>query len=159
MLLTLSVTGITHSGADVGGFFKNPDPELLVRWYQAGAYQPFFRAHAHIDTKRREPWLFDEQTKNLIREAVHHRYHLLYYWYTLFYLNEKTGVPPMLPLWANFPSDKNVFTMDDQYMVGNALLVKPVTESGITSMDIYFPGEGEVIILKDIFNSFLMLIF
>lgn len=34
MLLSLSVTGITHSGADVGGFFKNPDTELLIRWYQ-----------------------------------------------------------------------------------------------------------------------------
>jgi len=144
MLLTLSVTGISHSGADVGGFFKNPDAELLVRWYQAGAYQPFFRAHAHIDTKRREPWLFDEQTKNLIRDAVHARYNLLYYWYTLFYLNEKSGVPPMLPLWANYPNDKSVFAMDDQYMIGSALLVKPVTEAGVTSMDIYFPGEGEI---------------
>jgi len=47
-----------YAGADVGGFFGNPDPELLVRWYQLGAYYPFFRAHAHHDTKRREPWLF-----------------------------------------------------------------------------------------------------
>lgn len=46
------------AGADVGGFFGNPEPELLVRWYQVGAYYPFFRAHAHQDTKRREPWLF-----------------------------------------------------------------------------------------------------
>lgn len=45
-------------GADVGGFFGNPDTELLVRWYQLGAYYPFFRGHAHHDTKRREPWLF-----------------------------------------------------------------------------------------------------
>lgn len=46
------------AGADVGGFFGNPEPELLVRWYQVGAYYPFFRGHAHHDTKRREPWLF-----------------------------------------------------------------------------------------------------
>ena len=51
------VSGVTFIGADVGGFFKNPDAELQTRWYQAAAYQPFFRAHAHIDTKRREPWL------------------------------------------------------------------------------------------------------
>ena len=120
MLLSLSVTGISHSGADVGGFFKNPDPELLVRWYQAGAYQPFFRAHAHIDTKRREPWLFDQQTLNLIRDAVHARYALLYYWYTLFYINEVTGVPPMQPLWLSFPEETNVFGMDDQYMLGTS---------------------------------------
>lgn len=43
MLLSLGVSGLTFSGADVGGFFKNPDPELLVRWYQLGAFYPFFR--------------------------------------------------------------------------------------------------------------------
>ncbi|RVW21597.1 putative glucan 1,3-alpha-glucosidase [Vitis vinifera] len=58
MILTLGLTGMTFSGADVGGYFGNPEMELLVRWYQLGAYYPFFRAHAHQDTKRREPWLF-----------------------------------------------------------------------------------------------------
>jgi alpha 1,3-glucosidase len=34
MCLSLSVAGISFCGADVGGFFKNPDPELFIRWYQ-----------------------------------------------------------------------------------------------------------------------------
>ena len=34
MCLSLSVTGISFCGADVGGFFKNPDTELFTRWYQ-----------------------------------------------------------------------------------------------------------------------------
>ena len=50
MLLTQGIAGLPFSGADVGGFFKNPDPELLVRWYQAGSLQPFFRAHAPTST-------------------------------------------------------------------------------------------------------------
>lgn len=54
MCLSLALVGLSFCGADVGGFFKNPEPELLVRWYQMGAYQPFFRAHAHLDTGRRE---------------------------------------------------------------------------------------------------------
>jgi alpha 1,3-glucosidase len=52
----LTVGALT--GADIGGFFGNPEPDLLVRWYQVGAFYPFFRGHAHHDTKRREPWLF-----------------------------------------------------------------------------------------------------
>ena len=36
MLLTLNLVGLTQSGADVGGFFNNPEPELLTRWYQVG---------------------------------------------------------------------------------------------------------------------------
>jgi alpha 1,3-glucosidase len=59
MLLTNGIAGMTFAGADVGGFFGNPSPEMLVRWYQVGAFMPFFRAHGHIDTKRREPYLFD----------------------------------------------------------------------------------------------------
>ena len=66
--------------ADVGGFFKNPDPEMLTRWYQVAAYQPFFRAHAHIETTRREPWLFDDQWKKAMRAALRERYELLPYW-------------------------------------------------------------------------------
>lgn len=51
MVMSLGLAGITFGGADVGGFFGNPDGELLARWYQAGAFYPFFRAHAHLDSK------------------------------------------------------------------------------------------------------------
>ncbi|GLJ21834.1 hypothetical protein SUGI_0408100 [Cryptomeria japonica] len=58
MVLTLGLTGLVFSSDDVGGFFRNLESELLLRWYHLGAYYPFFRAHAHQVTKRREPWLF-----------------------------------------------------------------------------------------------------
>ncbi|XP_077537623.1 neutral alpha-glucosidase AB-like isoform X3 [Haemaphysalis longicornis] len=144
MLLSLSVTGISFCGADVGGFFRNPDSELSVRWYQAGAYQPFFRAHSHIHTKRREPWSFGPDTLELVRGALHQRYALLPLWYTLFYENERTGVPPMRPLWMEFPKDRQGFATDDQHLVGNCLLVHPVVEAGATSVSVYFPGENEI---------------
>lgn len=81
--------------ADVGGFFKHPSAELLVRWYQAGAYQPFFRSHAHLDTPRREPWLFGPENTALIRGAIRQRYTLLPYWYQAFYNAYRTGQPVM----------------------------------------------------------------
>lgn len=55
MLLSLGLTGLTYSGADVGGFFGNPDAQLMTRWYQLGVFYPFFRGHAHLETKR---WIF-----------------------------------------------------------------------------------------------------
>lgn len=79
--------------ADVGGFFKNPDVDLLVRWYQAGAFYPFFRAHAHVDTKRREPWLYDADKMAIIRDAIRMRYELLPLWYTVFRESSVTGMP------------------------------------------------------------------
>lgn len=91
---SIIIVYIFHT-ADVGGFFKHPSTELLVRWYQTGAYQPFFRAHAHLDTPRREPWLFGPENTALIREAIRQRYALLPYWYQLFYHAHTTGMPVM----------------------------------------------------------------
>lgn len=42
----------------------------MTRWMQAGAFQPFFRGHAHHDTKRKEPWVYGEPTTSIIRDAV-----------------------------------------------------------------------------------------
>jgi mannosyl-oligosaccharide alpha-1,3-glucosidase len=67
MLLSMNLAGLPNVGADVGGFFGNPELELLQRWYQAGIFYPFFRAHAHLDAKRREPWLFGDEATDRIR--------------------------------------------------------------------------------------------
>lgn len=88
-------TNCTSSKADVGGFFGNPPPEMLVRWYQVGAFAPFFRAHAHIDTKRREPYLQDEPYKSILRDILRLRYSLLPVWYTAARAASATGIPSM----------------------------------------------------------------
>ncbi|XP_041602470.1 neutral alpha-glucosidase C isoform X4 [Vulpes lagopus] len=144
MLLTLSITGISFCGADVGGFIGNPEAELLVRWYQAGAYQPFFRGHATMKTKRREPWLFGEEYTRLIREAIRQRYALLPYWYFLFYCAHVAAEPVMRPLWIEFPEELDTFGVEDEYMLGSALLVHPVTEPKATTVDVFLPGSNEV---------------
>uniref|UniRef100_A0A673WWJ6 Glucosidase II alpha subunit n=1 Tax=Salmo trutta TaxID=8032 RepID=A0A673WWJ6_SALTR len=144
MCLSLGLVGVSFCGADVGGFFKSPSTELLVRWYQTGAYQPFFRAHAHLDTPRREPWLFGPENTALIREAVRQRYALLPYWYQLFYHAHHSGQPVMRPLWVEYPHDTATFSTDDQFLLGEYLLVHPVTEEGASGVTAYLPGKGEV---------------
>ncbi|XP_008060643.1 neutral alpha-glucosidase AB isoform X2 [Carlito syrichta] len=144
MCLSLGLVGLSFCGADVGGFFKNPEPELLVRWYQMGAYQPFFRAHAHLDTGRREPWLLPSEHHNIIRDALGQRYSLLPFWYTLFYQAHREGIPVMRPLWVQYPQDVTTFSIDDQFLLGDALLVHPVSDSGAHGVQLYLPGQGEV---------------
>ncbi|OAD68408.1 glucosidase II catalytic ROT2/GLS2 [Phycomyces blakesleeanus NRRL 1555(-)] len=141
MILSNSIAGISFSGADVPGFFGNPSPELLVRWYQAAVFQPFFRGHAHIDTKRREPYLLDEPYRSITRASLRERYALLPYWYTLFFEAHKTGVPMMRPMFMEFPEDEALFTTEDQFMLGSGMLVKPVTSEGTFAAEIYFPGD------------------
>ncbi|KAJ8618783.1 hypothetical protein MRB53_014969 [Persea americana] len=142
MILTLGLTGLSFSGADVGGFFGNPEPELLVRWYQLGAYYPFFRGHAHHDTKRREPWLFGEQNTARIRDAIHIRYALLPYFYTMFREANTSGIPVMRPLWMEFPADDATFNNDEAFMIGNSILVQGIYSEGVKSTTVYLP-EGQ----------------
>lgn len=87
---------------------------------QAGAFLPFFRAHSHLDTKRREPWLYDAQTLAVVRDALRLRYTFLPHWYTVFYQHNSTGAPVIRPLWVEFPRDRQTFTIDNQLMIGQS---------------------------------------
>ncbi|XP_061700761.1 neutral alpha-glucosidase C isoform X2 [Syngnathoides biaculeatus] len=139
MCLSMCVTGISFCGADIGGFIPEPSPELLVRWYQAACLQPFFRGHSSMNTARREPWLFEEEVTDAIRSVIAERYRLLPYWYTLFYRAHTDGLPVLRPLWMEFPQERSVFSVDHQYMLGEALMACPVTEPGVTELDVLFP--------------------
>ena len=144
MLMSLGVVGYHFAGADVGGFFGNPSAELLVRWYQAGSMQPFFRGHAHIDTQRREPWLFGEAVMSQIRTVLRLRYALLPVWYTAMEESSRTGVPPMRPMFLEFPDDESLLAIEDQWMVSSSLLFKPVTAAGQTSSTVILPRNSVI---------------
>ena len=138
MLLSQNIAGFPFAGADVGGFFGNPSKELLTRWYQAGAFYPFFRGHAHIDTRRREPYLAGEPYTGIITHALRLRYQLLPAWYTAFHEASVAGAPIIRPQYYVHPSDEKGFAIDDQFYLGSTgLLVKPVTAEGAESVDIY----------------------
>ena len=79
-----------------------------MRWYQTAVFQPFFRAHAEFKTKRREPYLFGDEVTRQVKEALHLRYSLLPYLYTLFAQHAQDGSLVMRPLWYEFPADPDV---------------------------------------------------
>ena len=138
MTLSMGISGFPFAGADVGGFFGNPSKELLTRWYQAGAFYPFFRAHAHIDTRRREPYLAGEPYTQIISQALRLRYSLLPAWYTAFHEASTTGAPIVRPNYYMHPGDEKGFALDDQFYLGSyGLLAKPVTKEGSEAQDMY----------------------
>jgi alpha 1,3-glucosidase len=140
MILNNGIAGFPFAGADVGGFFGNPEKDLLTRWYQAGAFYPFFRGHAHIDARRREPYLAGEPYTGLITQALRLRYSLLPAWYTAFQEASVDGTPIIRPHYFVYPGDDNGFAIDDQFFVGSTgLLAKPVVTEGATSVEIYLP--------------------
>ncbi|KAJ2655200.1 glucosidase II [Coemansia sp. RSA 1200] len=140
MVLSNNVAGMHFAGADIGGFFGNPEKELLVRWYQLGIWHPFFRAHAHIDTKRREPWVLGEPYLSIVREAVKERYRMLPYWYTLFRIASLTGMPIVRPMWIEFPAEKELFAEQSVFMVGPSIMVVPAMDADMSKpLDVSFP--------------------
>ncbi|GAA6001422.1 hypothetical protein JCM10207_006659 [Rhodosporidiobolus poonsookiae] len=142
MILSNGIAGIVFAGSDVGGFFGNPSAELMTRWHQVGAFSPFFRAHGHIDTKRREVFLWDQPYQGIMRDAIRLRYSILPQFYTEFYETSLTGLPIMRPQYLVFPDDDEGFALDDQFYLGSSgLLVKPVAFEGQTEQEIYISDD------------------
>jgi alpha-glucosidase len=140
MCLGMGLSGVPFVGPDVGGFMGDTEPELLVRWHQAGALTPFFRNHSALGTRRQEPWTFGEAVEALCRQAIELRYRLLPYVYTAFWACSVDGLPIMRPLWLVHPDDPATEGLHDQYYFGADLLVAPVTRPRATHRMVYFPA-------------------
>ena len=139
MCLSVALGGISFCGSDVGGFFGEPNAELMMRWYQIAAFSPFFRSHAHIETKRREPWVYGLEALENIRYSLQLRYKLLPYWYTLFYEYSKVGTPVIQPMFMQYPNDPSTYKLENQYHVGDAIMVVAITTAAQKSVSFYLP--------------------
>ena len=50
------------------------------------------------------------------------------------------GIPPMRPLWFDFPQDPRAWTVEDQFLFGPDVIVAPVTDAGARSRPVYLPA-------------------
>jgi alpha-D-xyloside xylohydrolase len=114
-----------------------------VRWFQYGAFCPMFRVHG---TGPREMWRYgDVGTPHYETQMKfdHLRYRLLPYIYSLAARVTFENDTMMRALVMDFPEDKRVLNIDDQFMFGPSLLVNPVTEYKARSRRVYLPkAEG-----------------
>jgi alpha-glucosidase len=140
MFETLGLSGEAFVGADAGGFMGRTTPELLTRWYQVAFLTPFCRNHADIASYDHEPWRFGTFYEGIIRKYLKLRYRLLPFLYTALEDAHRTGVPIFRPLLLNYQSDPNTLTIDDEFMVGDALLEAPILHPGETSRLVYLPA-------------------
>lgn len=147
--LNFSLCGMPHWNCDIGGFFagqynkswndgtapKNPlYQELYVRWLQFGTFTPMMRSHG-ADTPR-EIYQFGkkgEPVYDAIEKMIRLRYSLLPYIYSTSWEVTHRQFTIMRALMMDFPADKNVWDMGDEYMFGKAFLVAPVLEAQYTS--------------------------
>src|SRR5208337_4870658 len=113
-------------------------PELFVRWFEWGSFQPVMRAHG--ERNHNEVWAYGKQAEPILAKYLRLRYQLMPYTYSLAYGSYQTGAPFVRALFMDFPDDPNVADLPDEYMFGPALLVAPVTEQGATTRKVYLPA-------------------
>jgi alpha-glucosidase len=141
MGLGLSLSGIYNIGHDVGGFSgPAPEPELLVRWVQNGIFHPRFTIHSwNEDQTVNVPWMYDETT-GYIRDLIKFRHRIIPYLYTALYNAHNEYEPILRPTFYEFEYDEKTFEDNDDFMLGESMLVASVVEKGQRERVVYLPN-------------------
>ena len=119
---------------------RRHDAELLARWTEFGALQPFCRNHSVMGSAPQEPWAFGEPWESICRDMIALRMRLLPYLYGVFEEAARTGAPILRPLLFEHPDDPATYAADDEFLLGDALLAAPVTRPGIEHRHVYLPA-------------------
>ena len=107
----------------------------MIRWTQLNALLPAIQFSI-------PPWKFSEECNNICRKYA--KYHLEISEKIIELAKESTisGEPIIRPIWWNSPTDEIALNCDDQFLLGDDVLVAPVLKPGFRTRDIYLP-EGE----------------
>lgn len=135
----LGLSGIPYSGPDIGGFQGNPSAELYLRWFQMSSFLTFCRTHSANNVENRAPWTYGEPYLSIIRQFLKLRYRLMPYFYTLAWEAAQKGYPPVRPVFWSNSDDSALWGVEDAFLLGDALLVCPITEEGMRSRQVTLP--------------------
>lgn len=164
--LNMSVAGIPWWTSDIGGFLGGDISdtkfrELLVRWFEWGAFCPVFRMHGErspwhereeefINGVRQltsgqdnEVWSFGEDNFEILKKYLFLRERLRPYIRECMDEASLSGMPVMRPLFFDFYKDKTAWKIEDEYMFGPDILVAPVMEENTSERKVYLP-EGAI---------------
>jgi alpha-D-xyloside xylohydrolase len=157
----MGIAGIPWFTTDIGGFHNGDiqDPafrELLIRWFQFGAFTPVMRLHGdrrpveHIHaadgTLRlasgadNEIWSFGDDVYHVLAGYIEVREKLRPYLRKAMRDAHENGQPVMRAMFHEFPLDQNAWDCDDQYLLGPDLLIAPIIEAGATSRNVCLPA-------------------
>ncbi len=162
--LNMGIAGIPWWTTDIGGFMgaEIHDPEfreLMVRWFQWGAFCPVMRLHGSRsdNTKPREVivnkngetktgsgadneiWSFGDENYPILVDYIKLRERMRDYSRDTMRDAHENGAPVMRTMFYEFPQDEKCWELKDQYMYGTDLLVAPVMYYKARSREVYLP--------------------
>lgn len=144
--LAISTIGYPFVETDmIGGSGGQPAPkkDVLIRWAQSAALMPLMYSSASPagtnDVKTGKPVSYDQETIDRYRDAVQAHGRLAPYIWDQVKHSVATGDPIMRPLFFDFPKDARTYTVNDEWMLGPAVLAAPQLTSG-TTRDVFLPS-------------------
>lgn len=144
-MLSGSISGWPYWGPDIGGYYHDdaPEPaaeELWIRWVELGALSPLMRDHlGHADGDPVDLWT-DARTVRVFRTYARLHHELQPYLHRMARRAHTHGMPLVRPLFLADPDDPTSWRIEDQYLLGDELLVAPVTTAGQRIVDVYLPA-------------------
>lgn len=144
------ISGVFAWGFDHGGFSGEiPTAELYLRTAAMAMLCPIMQYHAEYNEHRRPsndrtPWNIAErqdapEVLEVYRRFTELRDRLVDYLDEQYHAGRDTGRPLMRPLALHWPRDQRIWDFPYQYLLGDHLLIAPVTEPGVEQVDVYLP--------------------
>ncbi len=139
--LHFGLSGFAYWSHDVGGIHgiplfmeSRPPDDVYVRWTQFGVFSSHMRYHGGTP---REPYEYPA-VADTVRQWLRFRYALLPYILAQAETSRTSGLPMLRSLVINWTYDPAVWSIADEYLFGDDLLVCPVLNSH-GERDVYLP--------------------
>lgn len=150
-IINAGMAGFTLCGYDLGGFMRGggvetpPDEmqfdvdNIARRFCQSIIFCPMPRMHNGQNSSAKWPWNCPEETRELYRECLQFRYRFIPTIYSYAINGARTGEPIIRPLFYNAMDKPKLYDIDDQFYLGDHILIAPVTEAGVDRRAVYLP--------------------
>ena len=122
--LSFCMSGPAFWSHDIGGFTGKADAGLYKRWIAFGLLSTHSRLHG--SESYRVPWLFDEESVDVMRHFTALKNRLFPYLYSSAQDAAQYGWPVLRAMVLEYPDDPACRYLDRQYMLGSSLLVAPI---------------------------------
>ena len=161
--LNMGISGLPWWTTDIGGFHggninDEKFKEVLVRWFEFGAFCPVMRLHGfrepfipglsesgggkHRSGSPNEVWTYGDEVLRICTKYLELRETIRPYVTELMKEAHEKGTPVMRPLFYDYPEDTKVWEIEDEYMFGPDMLVAPILYEDMRERTLYLP-EGD----------------
>lgn len=135
---TASNIGYGMWSHDIGGHMMGiKNDEMAGRWLQFGVFSPIMRLHSSSsEFNGKEPWRYRKDIGDMMKDFLRLRHRLVPYLYTMNHRAYEEDLPLILPMYYDYPEEREAYEVPDQYVFGSQLLCAPITSPQIHRLNV-----------------------